>query len=298
MAVPKSESSAPIAESSSAAAELKTHQVAGGTLSFAAPATWSLKRLDLLEGQLPRPTAENLLVLDANGKTMAEFRTSFEPVLDDGFDPAAPVFPYQVIEQHQSSVKHSLPEDYKDNRFAFEALGSGAEIQGLLAIGLEPYAAAEELQGLYTSAVNGEDGLFFAHRIEPKAVLPGVDKSLSGVEKFKAYQQSDEYNALKSMMLSLKQTGKTAATKQAATNEPCLGASYAYDLMDSGLSCSEAKSFVQKLHDEGGRGAGGFDLRGFGGCYDLPHTQRQEDNDSMMCQSEDSKIEFKIRFRG
>lgn len=297
---PKSATNLPTSTPVPEVPELKRHSVAGGTLSFSAPATWSLKRLDLVEGQHSGPTAENLLVVDAEGKTMAEFHTSFAPVLDEFFDPEAPVLPYQVIEQQKSSVKHTLPEGYKDNRFAFEALGTGTDIQGLLAIGREPYNAANELQGLYSSAVNIDDGLYFAHRIEPNAVLSGVDKALTGLEKFKAYQQTDEYKEIKAMMLSLKQTGKAAvpAAKRDPGNEACIGKMYSYDLVGSTISCTQAKTFVQKIQDEGGGGAGGFDLVGFGGCFTIEPTSQEDFDDSLVCQSSDKKTEFKIRFRG
>lgn len=300
VAAPKSETAVPTSTPVPEIPELKLHSVAGGTLSFSTPDTWSLKRLDLLEGQRSGPTAENLLVVDATGKTMAEFSTSFAPVLDNFFDPEAPVFPYQVIEQQKSSVKHILSEGYKDNRFAFEALGSGADIQGLLAIGLEPYEAANERQGLYSSAVNVDDGLYFAHPIEPTTVLSGVDKALTGHAKFKAYQQTDEYKAIKAMMLSLKQTGKAAApaAQRDPENEACIGKMYSYDLAGSTISCTQAKTFVQKIQDEGGGGAGRFDLVGFGGCFTIEPTGQEDFNDSLVCQSTDKKTEFKIRFRG
>jgi hypothetical protein len=54
------------------------------------------------------------------------------------------------------------------------------------------------------------------------------------------------------MMISLERTKKAASgtpQAEAGAGGHCVGGVYAYDLADSGMSCAQAKSFVQKLSD-------------------------------------------------
>lgn len=282
-----------------AGVELTTHTIAGGSLRFSTPSDWTLKKIALVDGQTPGPGTENILVKDAAGKTMAKLQTGFSPILHGDPVPGAPWLPFRVIEQQESALKQTLGSNYPENAFMFETLGQGNDIEGSLALGLPLAKDFKKLQYIGTSAVNGDEGLYFGRRIGPQAVLKDVDKKLAGEAKFKAYVQTDDYKATKAMLLSLKQTGKSSKAAPATTSEtkPCLGKIYSYELEGSGLSCEEAKAFVQKLQDEGGGGAGGFDLVGYGICSNYDTKTQKYLEDHLICSTESGTGKFKIRSR-
>jgi len=99
-----------------------------------------------------------------------------------------------------------------------------------------------------------ESDAFFYRDIKASDQLPGVDPKLKGIERAKAYAQTEEYSQLKSIMLSLKKSkassslsaGSSSASPSAKVAEgneadACIGAEYTYDLA-SGVSCEDAKS--------------------------------------------------------
>lgn len=273
----------------------RTHTVAGGTLSFSAPVDWTIEELALDEWQVSGPTALKLSISNADGQKLAELQTSFAPVLHPDFVPDAPSLPYKVIDEEELGLKHMLGSGYTKNTFMFESLGEGTDVQGSVALSMPSVDKPEKLQYLAAFAVNGEDGLRFGGLIEPDTQLTGVDKALKGDARLKAYMKTEEYKSLRAMLVSLKQIGKQQGSAEAKVTfgDPCLGSAFIYELEGSKLTCPEAKTFVLKIRDDGGGGAGGFDLVGFGGCYyDDKAEERFEKH--LVCQSETSDDTFKI----
>lgn len=84
--------------------------------------------------------------------------------------------------------------------------------------------------------------------------------------------KTTEYRQFKAMMISLERTTQAASgTPQAdaGAGGPRAGALCSFDLADSGMSCAQAASFVQKL--SGTRpGAGGVEIMGHGAC-EMPY---------------------------
>lgn len=279
--------------------ELKKHLVADGTLSFESPAEWTLQDQPLESHQTPGPTTVNIEVRDATGATVASLRTGMGTVLHQEYVPGAPLLPYKIRDQEKTSLEHSFAETYSPNTFMLETLGKGAEIQGSVALGLPLAKPTDSLQYLAPSAVNGAEGLYFGHFIEPGDAVADVDKALTGDAKFTAYMKTTQYQDLKAMLVSLRQLAPKAGISAPANTESaqCLGASYSYDLKDSGMSCTEAKTFVQKIHDEGGGGAGGFELVGHGGCYTIDEDGAFVEQDDLICTVESTDKKFGITMR-
>lgn len=67
----------------------------------------------------------------------------------------------------------------------------------------------------------------------------------------KRYSKTEEYSQLKMAMLSFKQLKDIApAGPEAAVGGQCTGATYTYELGNSGLTCDEAKTFLTSLLKE------------------------------------------------
>lgn len=298
-AAPATSQSQPDPTTAPAIPELKRHLVADGTLSFESPVEWTLQDQPLESHQTPGPTTVNIEVRDATGKTVASLSTGMGAVLHYEYVPDAPMLPYKIRDQEKTSLEHSLAETHSPNTFMLETLGKGAEIQGSVALGMPLAEPKDSLQYLAPSAVNGAEGLYFGHFIEPTDALTDVDKALTGDAKFTAYMKTTQYQDLKAMLVSLRQLAPKAGLAAPANTEPvqCLGASYSYDLKDSGMSCTEAKGFVQKIHDEGGGGAGGFELVGHGGCYTMDEDGAYVEQDDLICTVETTGKKFGITMR-
>ncbi len=255
-------SAAPATEATKAeAAPLKTHTVAKGYFELTTPADWTLKEEKLEQWQEGSSSATSLRIQNGRGKDMAVLMTGGAgptslSLVNDGAK-------YTQLDRAQPKVKAT-------SFYSFDALGKNGEAASinLNFVDLAGPTMLSHLESLFT--YDSSYG-YFGREISQNEKLDGVPASAKGMERLKAYAKTTEYGQIKSMMLSLEQTKKaSAATPQAdaETGGVCVGALYTYDLAGSGMTCSEAKSFVQKLSDTR-PSAGSVEIMGHGAC-ELP----------------------------
>lgn len=239
---------------------LTTHSIAKGHFELTMPADWRMKEIKLEPWQEDRSAATSLRIQNAKGKDMAVFMSggpgpSGLSLMDDGEK-------YTQLDKAKPALK-------TQNFYSFEALGAKGEKASinLSAFDLGQATTLSHLESL----VSYDDGHgYFGREIAKDEKLDGVPASAKGMERLQAYAKSAEYGQIKAMMLSLKQTKSTGTgSAQAEGAGTCIGAVYTYDLAGSGLSCAEAKSFVQKLSDSR-PSAGAVEILGHGAC-ELPY---------------------------
>ena len=222
---------------SDAPVELKTHTLANGHFELITPANWTFKKLELDRRQVHLDVAEKHEIKNPAGQTMATLWFGGDEILD--VNPPQGELPYTQLER----VKVPLGTS---NLFVFDALGTEGQEAAISIQGFD-YSAEKSLSGI-ESIVHYENGAGGFYRTIAKGdVLTGVDPSLTGMDRLKSYAYTEEYAQIKAMMLSLKQTRVSNSVASMPKSEGgCVGATYSYSLEGSGLSCAEAKSFVQQ----------------------------------------------------
>lgn len=243
-------------EVTDAPVELKSHTLANEHFELITPANWTFKKLELDRRQVHLDVAEKHEIKNSAGQTMATLWFGGTEIGDINAPESGS--PYTQLEQVKAPLGTS-------NLFVFDALGSEGQEAAISIQGFD-LSAEKSLSGI-ESIVHYENGSGgFYRNITKDDALTGVDPSLTGMNRLKSYAQTEEYAQIKAMMLSLKQTKISDSVASMPKSEGgCVGATYSYSLADSGLTCEEAKSFVQKTVGKSAE-YGRIDLPGLGMC--------------------------------
>ncbi len=216
---------------------MKTHKLAGENFQLEIPSNWRLEKIKSNKYQIDPKNTASFNIVTEDGRRLAELRTGGEEIWD--------LIPFPNM------AENTLFDAETDsqggwNHYAFISYEGKPNQAEMMLTAVDPKVAkgwGNNLEGLIYS---GGSGAFIAS-IDNTSKLPGVPDTLKGAERFKAYAKTDEYVQLKKAMLSFKQITSAASSSGAPANEACVGAKYAYELGDSGLSCAEAKSFLSKI---------------------------------------------------
>lgn len=260
---PSATSAAPTTEAAAAETpQLKTHSIAKGHFKLTTPADWTLKEEKLEQWQEDAGSATSLRIQNGRGKDMAVLMTG-----------GAGTTSLTLVNEgsRYTQLDRATPNIDRTGFYSFDALGTTGDTASinLNFIDLAGPTNLSHLESLFT--YDGNYG-YFGREISKNEQLDGVPASAKGMERLRSYAKTTEYGQIKAMMLSLERTEKAASgtpQAQAEAGGPCVGAVYSYDLADSGMSCAEAKSFVQKLADSR-PSAGSVEIMGHGAC-ELPY---------------------------
>ncbi len=234
------------------------HKVGKGHFELEMPADWSLVETgEYFEGQVHEDLKSTYSIRNAKGSEMAVLSTGIE---------------YYAHGEPPMTQVHNEIIDFSDKAvngqsyvFATSKGSTGTSIS--LAMGKKNQLEVADALPWVFSPSQSRSATFY-RVIEDDEQLTGVDPSLTGAARARAYAKTEEYRQLKSIMLSLKEIKKfTAPPLGEASTEAasCVGAQYTYELGNSQLSCDEAKAFLQRLLQER-PSTGGVEIIGFGAC--------------------------------
>ncbi|KAD4059879.1 hypothetical protein GD627_01975 [Arthrobacter yangruifuii] len=180
-----------------------TYTTADGILSFEHPADWTV-----VDGPAPAAgsPAEVVSVVDGTGRTMATLTTGYPGVHDAAmFSPSQPTeLDYLELPAEQ------LPLVFADsvNAFNYQLIynpNTGVTGAVMSINNLRVGSDHGWLRGIDTDAATGAA---FSRWIDGTESLPGVDPGLAGSqEAYAAYMATPEYQAVKTMLLSLRTAG-------------------------------------------------------------------------------------------
>lgn len=244
------------------APQLTTPSIAKGHFELTTPADWALKETKLEQWQEYSEGATSLRIQYGKGKDMAVLMTG-------GRGPTS--LSLMNVGPRYTQLDHATPQLKSQNFHSFEALGMTGDVAclNLDFVDLGRATVLTHLESLFTC-----DNSYghFTREITKDEKPEGVPASATGMDRLHSYATTEEYKAIKAMLLSLERTTKSAdgpAQADSGSGGRCVGAVYAYDLAGSGMSCTEAKSFVQKLADSH-PSAGSVEIVGHGAC-ELPY---------------------------
>ncbi|UWX96961.1 hypothetical protein N2K95_15205 [Arthrobacter zhaoxinii] len=182
---------------------MKTYTTADGVLEFEHPADWTVV-------DVPPPAVgagQAVSVLDGAGRTMATLSTGYPGVHD-----AAMMSPSQPTElDYQEMPADQLPLVFADsvNAFNFQVVyNPNTDVTGAV-MSINNLAAGSDHGWLRGFDLDAATGASFSRWIDGSETLIGLDPELSavgGAAAYEAYIATPEYQAVKTMLLSLRQT--------------------------------------------------------------------------------------------
>lgn len=202
------------------------------------PSDWKLEELANVAEQVHQESTASFMIIAADGREMAELRTGAQEIMD--INPS--------MGQAENTVFDTTGDAKFGNlNYAFLSYDGQADNADMMLTALKPEWVKTwgvRLEGLLYTGGSGE----FVASLSSKSKLPGVPDSLKGAQRFKAYAKTEEYSQLKQAMLSFKQLKNVVPVgSEAVADDACVGATYTYELANSGLSCAEAKAFLTQL---------------------------------------------------
>lgn len=241
-------------------------EIIDGKFELTIPNDWRvLSTQDFAEGQTVPDYKFTYEIKNSKGDSVARLEAGYMVYMDYEFGP--------IPEQKNVLV------DYSDDAIAGQHYsfvvppGDDAPRISISGFGDKEMLEKSPNYALPFNLNRDSDALFY-REFGDDDELPGVDSKLTGVQRAKAYAQTQEYEQLKRVMLSLKASKKKNTTSTASSTEngsargteagACVGAEYTYDLA-SGVSCEDAKSTWATLLTHR-PSTGGVEVLGTGTC--------------------------------
>lgn len=188
------------------------HKVGKGHFELEMPADWSLVETgEYFEGQVHEDLKSTYSIRNAKGSEMAVLSTGIE---------------YYAHGEPPMTQVHNEIIDFSDKAvngqsyvFATSKGSTGTSIS--LAMGKKNQLEAADALPWVFSPSQSSSATFY-RVIEDDQQLTGVDPSLTGAARARAYAKTEEYKQLKSVMLSLKEIKKFTAPPlgEASTERP------------------------------------------------------------------------------
>lgn len=248
------------AASPGTAPQLTTHRIAKGYFELSTPENWTLQEVGSEAWQQHKPSTLSLRIQDKSGQDVAFLQTGGDGPTD---------LPLMPEGEKYTQLDRGTPKVNPENFYSFEALGAQGKTASMN-LNVFDQGPSKNSSGLDSVFTYGEQYGFFSREIDAGTPLTGTPDDLTGMERLEVYAKTEQYAQIKAMMLSLRQV--KAATSPRAEDKgggSCIGTVYSYELEGSGLTCLEAKEFVQKLMGER-PSAGGVEILGHGWC-EIPH---------------------------
>ncbi|MER1996391.1 MAG: hypothetical protein ABTA24_07835 [Arthrobacter sp.] len=184
-----------------AAPELESFTTADGMLQFDHPAGWTVQPLSSPATDTYNQTGEALEIINADGQTMAQLISG----VVTGFV-ALPGVPYVEFDYEPvPGLADKEPGRGETPAFVFHGLDHAVGFEADMAITGWGRQTAPESAVLPHGFefIPGTSGAFFHRSIGPDTMLP-VDPALTGAQRLEAYMQTEEYQDIKAMMMSLR----------------------------------------------------------------------------------------------
>lgn len=173
----------------------ESREIANGYFRIQLPVGWQMREIDNEFHQYNPDSATSLEFTNPDGEVMAALRTGSEPVPDEGV-PSQP--------EDNVLIDGQALDPTEGPHFSFVASGADPDT-ALIALG---NASPDQQARFDTSPVpfNYQGGsAIFERRIGPETQLKDVDAKLRGQERMRAYTETEDYQQLKSLMLSFEQ---------------------------------------------------------------------------------------------
>lgn len=181
--------------------ELASYTTNDGMLQFDYPAGWTIQPLSSPSKDNYDQWGEALEIVNEEGQTMAEVITDFP----SGFVAVQGVPYFEFDYEPIPGLEDKDPTRGEAPAFVFHGLDQAAGFDADMAITGWGRVTDKESGVLphgfeFTRDVSGA---FFHRPIGPDTVLP-VDPALAGTERLEAYMQTEEYQDIKKMMMSVR----------------------------------------------------------------------------------------------
>ncbi|MGW9405179.1 hypothetical protein ACWGQ2_14560 [Arthrobacter sp. NPDC055585] len=181
--------------------EYVSYTTSDGMLQFDHPAGWTVRPLFSPAKDVHPQALEAVEVINADGQTMGELITG----VVTGFV-ALPGVPYIEFDYEPiAGLEDKEPGRGEAPAFVFHGLDQAAGFEADMAVTGWGRQAAPQSAVLPHGFeyIPGTSGAFFNRPLSTQTILP-VDPALTGAPRLQAYMQTEEYQDVKAMMMSLR----------------------------------------------------------------------------------------------